>query len=1178
MQTLLSRTNRACARSIFPIVLAVALVFTAQAPCQIAGTGNIQGTVSDSTGAVVPNASVVLTSEATHVSRRTSSDTAGIYAFPGVPVGKYDLTARAPGFRTYSQVGIVLEVGSSIAIHPSLAVGSAETKIEVQAEGLQLQTEDPTFKQTIDQNELTAMPLVSRQMTNLIMLSGGANTAPSNDIVGTKSSYQTISLSIAGGGGNTTIWRLDGGDNQDYMVNGNMPYPFPDAVSQFSVESTVLGAQDGGHVGGMVNVVTRSGTNEFHGTAFEFIRNNYIDATSFFSISPDVLHQNQFGGTFGGPIKRNKLFAFAGYQRTTHTQQQASQEKFVPTAANLQGDFSVTDGPSCQASGAFVQLVDPLTGAQLPGDVYPTPPTYNAQALALMKYLPQPVPAVDTNNCGLVKYSIPLATYDNEFVTRVDWTINPKHNLYGRYFIDGFQQPAYFFPNNILVTTQAGLQQRAQTFVLGDAYTFTPQLVNAVHVTVGRRVDNRGYAGDNINAASLGVDLYQMTNNGLQINAGKWATGGGTNSDSHFNVNSLTFDDDVTWVRGKNQWVFGGQWVQAQLNIANVYEGNGTFTFNGAYSGSGPNGGSTIGDQNLDFLMGTLSAFEQSKQQQNALRGPFPSLYVQDTYHATQRLTLVGGLRWGPNVMPYDYFHRGVVFNQGDFLSNTFSTVYPNAPAGVLYYGDKGVPRQFTKNSWWQFSPNFGVSFDPSGRGKTVMRAGAELSYDNPNFFTSQRNQQNPPFATAIANLQTSSSGPLNFSAPWSSGAVVGSPFPQPQVPSPSQAEFFPQSQYIYLPAQFHPAYTIQWTASVQHEFPRGWQAQIDYIGNTTRHSPIGLPGSPAVFIPGNWGPAGTGCSPIVTTGPAAVKPGAAGTPCSTTKNQQSRFLLTVENQNQGNQFKGGGAGSVLIGDSANANYNGMIATLQHRLSSTFSLLTNWTWSKCLNIEDAQGDLAGTTVENPNNPAMDYGPCGSDYRNIVNLSLVARSNFRSLNHLTRVLVNNWELAPLMQAISGAPLNVISGGDVSLTDVGNDRPSRVPGVNPYLNVKFRSATGQANRGYLNPAAFAYVCPKNNTAGCAAAGTYGNIGRNAFRAPSYFNIDAQISRTFPIYERLSLDLRLEAFNMLNHPNFQLGSLGTNQNLTSSTFGQVSAQAPTGANTSGARIFQGAIKISF
>ena len=250
----------------------------------------------------------------------------------------------------------MLEVGSNIAVNAGLTVGAADVKVEVQAEGLSLQTEDPTFKQTIDRNTMTEMPLNGRHMTDLIFLSGGSNPAPNNDIVGSKSSYQTISLSIAGGGGNTTIWRLDGGDNQDYMVNGNLPYPFPDAVTQFSVESTVLGAQDGGHVGGMVNVVTQSGTNRYHGSAFEFIRNNYIDATNFFSSSPDVLHQNQFGGTFGGPIKRDKLFAFAGYQRTRITQQQADKQVFVPTAANLAGDFSVTDGARLRSRRASCNL------------------------------------------------------------------------------------------------------------------------------------------------------------------------------------------------------------------------------------------------------------------------------------------------------------------------------------------------------------------------------------------------------------------------------------------------------------------------------------------------------------------------------------------------------------------------------------------------------------------------------------------------------------------------------------------------------------------------------------------------------------------------------------------------------------------------------------------------------
>ena len=1206
MQRMCSKAHKAMFRRVILLGIAAVVLFATEANSQIAGTGNIQGTVTDTSGAVVAKAAVSLTNRATHVVRSSFSDNAGVYVFPGVSIGTYDLAVSAPGFKTYVTNGIVLEVGSSIAINAILSVGTTETRVEVQAEGLSLQTEDPTFKQTIDQQAVSQMPLNGRQMTALITLSGGSSAAPAGDFTGSKYSYQTIAVSIAGGGGNTTLWRLDGGDNQDYMGNGNLPYPFPDAVSEFSVESTSLGAQDGGHVGGLVNVVTRSGTNGYHGEAFEFIRNNYIDATNFFSTctpvppatacsAKDTLHQNQFGGTFGGPIKRNKMFAFAAFQRTKADQSQASTQATVPTAANLNGDYSATDGipgvpgsNPCNSTHAPIQLVDPLTGDKLVGNKYASPPTYDPAAIELQTYLPPINPSYDTNNCGFVSYAIPYALTDNQFVTRVDYTVSPKQNIYGRYFIDGYQFPAYYDRNNILITTQSGNIQRVQTFTLGDAYTFGPSFVNAAHISILRRVNNRGYAPNDINAATLGVNVYQTAPNGLQVSEGKFTIGGGTNSVAHFNDNTLSFDDDVTWVRGKHQIIFGGEWVQNQLNIGNVYEGNGIFTFNGQYSGSGPNGGSTIGDQNLDFLIGTLGAsgtgvpFQQSKEQQNALRGAIPSLYIQDTYHVTNRLTLVAGLRWGPNFMPVDYFNRGVEFNMADFLSNTVSTVYPNAPAGILYYGDKGVSRQFTKNSPWQFSPNFGVSYDPTGMGKTVIRAGAALMYDNPNFFTAQRNQQNPPFATAISNTQSSGSGPVIFSEPWSSGSVTTNPFPQPVIPTPSQAEFFAQSQYIVMPPQFHPAYTIQWTASLQQQFGRGWQFQLDYIGNGTRHDPIGYTFDAAIYIPGNWGPNGTGCTGIAITGPAAVKPGAAGTPCSTTKNQNSRFALTIANPTQGNQIQGGGAGSNIVGDSATANYNGLVATLQHRLSSTFNLLANWTWSKCLNIQDASGDYAGTNIENPNNLALDYGPCGSDYRNIENISVVATSAFNShFNHVERLLINNWEIAPLIHIQSGAPVNVTSGADNSLTDIGNDRPNRVPGVDPYLHTKIKSPTGVANRGYLNPAAFAEICPNNVTAGCAGAGTYGNVSRNAFRTPSFFQFDAQISRTIPIRERFKTVFRLEAFNVLNHPNFAFSS--ATQALTSSTFGQLSTTASTSSTdppnpTFSARVFQGSVKIVF
>jgi hypothetical protein len=522
--------------------------------------------------------------------------------------------------------------------------------------------------------------------------------------------------------------------------------------------------------------------------------------------------------------------------------------------------------------------------------------------------------------------------------------------------------------------------------------------------------------------------------------------------------------------------------------------------------------------------------------------------------------------------MPVDYFNRGSVFNYSDFLDNTISTVYPNAPAGILFYGDSGVPRGFTQNSPWQFSPNLGVSWDPFGTGKTVIRAGAELAYDKPNFFTGQRTNQNPPFATAISNTQTSATGPLSFGAPWSVGSITTSPFPQPIIPTPSEAVFYAQSQYIVMPSQFHPAYTIQWTLSVQHDFSHGWQAQVDYIGNRTVHDPMGTPLSPAVFIPGVWGAGGTGCAGIVTTGPAAVKPGAAGTNCSTTKNENSRFALTIANPAQGNQIIGGGAGSVTVNDVGYASYNGMVATLQHRLSATFSLLANYTWSKCLDLADGQGDIAAGLYQNPNNPRGDWGPCGFDYRDIENFVIVARSNFNDLPRAERLLIDNWEFAPLVHITTGAAVNVTSGVDNSLTDEAQDRPNLVAGTSPYAEVKFSRASGESNREYLNPAAFAQVTAPcgASTNGCAEVGTFGDVSRNAFRTPPYFQFDAQVSRLFPVHERLNLDLRLEAFNVLNHPDF--GS--PTASLSSSTFGQISSTA--GGNA--ARVFQGSVKLIF
>lgn len=1118
--------------SLSALVFLIATLAAPGALAQLAGGGNINGTVSDPSGAVIPNAQVTLTEESTGVKHTTTTTSGGVFGFPNIPVGTYDLAVTSAGFKKYSQTHIVLEVGGDIGINVKMQVGAATQQVQVQANGLALQTQDVTFKQTIDRKEINELPLNGRQMTSLIILSGGSAQVPdSADLTGSKNFYSSVPISVAGGMGNMTDYRLDGGDNNDYMTNVNLPFPFPDAVSQFSVETSVLGAQSGLHPGGEVNVVTVSGTNHFHGDAFEFIRNNYIDATNFFSSTPDQLHQNQFGGTIGGPILRDKLFFFAGYQRLDYTQSQSNSQAYVPTAANLAGDFSVTDGATCTANHQTYQLLNPLTGAVLPGDKI-NPGTFTTQSLAILKYLP---PTSDP--CGLVFYSIPLDRYENQFVTRIDATLSPRNNLYGRYFLDGYSQPAFYSPTNALITSQYGNEERVQTLTVGDNFVFTPTTVNSLHLTVDRRRNDRGAAADGINPGTVGINMYVPTPNFFRLTlSNKWSLYCSTCSPAYFNVNTFAGSDDVNLVRGKHQIVFGGEYARSQFNANNTYEENGDFTFTGIFSQKGPAGtspGGTGADANLDYLTGAMQAFEQSKAQENALRAPIPTLYIQDTYQATPRLVVTAGVRWQPEYMPTDYFHRGAAFSESNFLNNVSSGVFPNAPAGTLFYGDKGIPKNFTQNSIWQFSPRLGVTWNPGGNGKIDFRGGWAIMYDEPNFFTAQRLQQNPPYATAVSNVPTST--PLDFASPWTGGSNPGNVFPLPFTP-PANTTFPNSAQYIYLPSHFYPPYVMMYTASMQQELAHNWMAEIDYIGNHTIHDAFGVALDPARFIPGTCG---------------------AG-PCSTLGNTSSRFNLTLLNPAQGPKYTGGNNGTTLISDGATAAYNGMIATIQHRLSN-FSFLANYTWSHCIDVADAQGDIAATIVEDPYDPRLDRGNCGFDFRSMFNANAVATSHFTSLHGWSSRLVNNWEIAPIVRITDGTPFNVVTGVDNSLTDINEDRPNLIPGV-PVYTRKSITQTNAGNRQFINPNAFT---PN-------ATGTYGNLGRDAFRGPNYADVDAEISRFFPLTERAKLDLRLESFNVLNHPQFSPPSSGS---IISSTFGQVTS---TGGNN--ARLFQGAVKIIF
>jgi Carboxypeptidase regulatory-like domain len=1083
---------------------------------QAVSIASVTGRVVDTSGAVVSGAQIKMTAVDTGTVHNIVSNPDGTYTIPSLPIGAYTLEVTAAGFETYVQHGITLQVNDAAQINVTLTVGQVTQRVEVQANITQVQTQQNTISQVMDQQRIVDLPLNGRDPTQLITISGASVNHSDGTNTGNKSFYTSQSISIAGSAGDTTNYLLDGGDNNDSFTNVNMPFPFPDALAEFSVETSVLPARNGLHPGGVVNAVTKSGSNQWHGDAFEFVRNGDVNAINYFAVAQDSLKRNQFGGTFGGRIIRDKLFFFGGIQESIVRQNPSGSSAFVPTAAALAGDFSALESAACQASGVARAIDDPATGKPLAND-YINPGRFDPAAVALTKYLPQ-----TTNPCGKVAYGVPVIYNARQYVTRGDWIINPKHSFYGRYLQDNYSQPAPWDPANILYTTTLGVLQRAQTAVLGDTYAFSPSTLNSFHFTFGRKAINRFPNSNGIDPNDLGVMnfyTYPLAKDNLQVavSNGGFSTGG--SGFSHWGVNSFQEADDVDLVRGRNQIAFGVDLLRTQDNQNDQYNDSGTFSFNGQYSH----------DPLLDFLTGTMNSFTQTLPQDYSYRQTLVALYAQDTIRLTPKLVANIGLRWEPTLPSHDYFNRGSVFSLAGFKAGQVSSVFPNAPPGQYFYGDPGVTKSFTSDHWLNFSPRVGLVYNPDGAGRTTFRVGAGILYDSLGTFLTYRvTGQNPPWGVTVSQT----SGPYQFVNPWNTVAG-GNPFPLPL--SPPHDYVFPLSAAdVFLEPQDLPPTTETWNASVQHEFGNNWIFSLTYLGNETSHLMINNEINPAVYIPGTCGK----------------------TACSTTSNTQARRFLNQINPNAGKYFS-----TMTFGDEGiSANYNGMLTSIEHRFAHNYTVLANYTWSKCLGVAPVTS-LSTTVIENPANPRGDYGPCTYDVPNLFNASVVYMSQ---VGHggLVSYLLSNWQIAPLARYETGFPVNPQTGKDNSLTGVGLDRPNVASNVT-YIH------TGHTSKLYqwLNPSLYT---PN-------ALGTFGDAGHNSLRTPGYFDVDSAVSREFKLYERLTLTARVEAFNVLNHPNFggptpSTGvALGQNASVSSSQFGQITTAGDQ-------RILQGAIKLIF
>jgi len=1094
-------------------------LMAAAAWAQSAAVSQISGSVQDSSGSAVAGAQITVTQTDTSLVRIAQSGADGSYVLQSLPIGPYRMEVTKEGFSTYVQSGIVLQVNSNPTIAATLAVGSVTEHVVVEAAAAMVETQSTGVGQVIDQARVVELPLNGRNITQLIGLAGGAAYTPASGNLTSTKNYQNgeAVVSVAGGALNGVTYLLDGATHNDVFNNLNLPLPFPDALQEFKVETSALPAQYGYHSAGAVNIVTKSGSNEFHGDAFEFVRNGAFNARDFFALSRDTLKRNQYGGTLGGPIKKNKLFFFAGYQGSTVRSAPNSAFAFLPTPAMLAGDFTQVTGPGCNAKGQ-ITLGAPFVNNTI------SPSKFSAPALKMLTYF-EPLP---TDPCGRVQYGVKSNFNEYMGVAKVDYQLSPKHSLFGRYYATHYYAPSSYDGHQITMASPF-IDNLIQSAALGDTFILGPNTINSFHATMNRSAVVKA-APPFFTPVTLGIPWTVLLPDYTRVNVLP-AFQSSCNVCALGAIFTTTYQaaDDFSAVRGSHEMAFGVNWISPVHHSLLNGSSGGTFNFNGTVTGL----------PQADYMIGALSSFAQGNTQFNSARYQYLGVYAQDSWRVSSRLKVNYGIRWEPYLAGKSQYGQYTHYDQALFNQNVHSTVYPNAPAGMLFVGDPGFDTGGRPNriKWNDFAPRIGVVWNPKGDGKMTVRASWGMFYDLPHTLFFDDFSREAPWGQNI----TVNNPPQGFANPWG-GFPGGNPFPVVL----NQNYVFRNGLYWEtVPLDVKTTYVGQWNLSLQRQLGANWLASASYLGNEVSHLWGDQELNPALYIPG--------------TCPAGIYGLTAPGPCSTTANTAARQVLTLQNPSQGKFI-----GTLnLLNDGGTASYNALLLSLQHRFANHFTVLGNYTWSHCIG-DLTTTELSGPSYSHPNDRRADRGNCPyTDIRHIVNVSMVAQSPKFS-GRLTRALASDWQLAGIVAYNSGTSFSVTTGADNALVGVNatagvsNQRPNQVL-ADPYCPNKGVSC-------WLNPAAFKAPDP----------GTFGSLGNTNLLGPAYFNIDLALSRMFSVTEKQRIEIRAEAFNIQNRVNFSNPATITYPNgptaaLTNNTFGRITADVSP-------RIMQFAIKYVF
>ncbi|NOT25085.1 MAG: TonB-dependent receptor [Acidobacteria bacterium] len=1099
-----------------------ALIVLTSATAFAQATAQLSGTVRDESGAVLPGVTVTVTQTDTGLNRTAVSDETGVYLLTNLPTGPYRLEVALQGFKTYVQTGIVLQVGGTPTVNATLAVGSLEESVTVDAAAPLVDVRSAGISTVVDNEAILELPLQGRQVTDLIVLAGAAvqtGTSSSRSMAG------GVLISVGGGLPFGVAYTLDGAAHNEPQSNTNLPLPFPDALQEFEVATSGLSAQSGVKSGASVNAVTKSGTNRFSGGGFEFLRDRRFNAPEHFAaFGPDGkqvddgLRRNQFGGTLGGPIVRNKLFFFGAYQGTVLRQVPSGNISYVPTPQMLAGDFTTITSPQC-AGGRQITLGAPFVGNRI------NPALFSPAALNLVKKLPQ-----TTDPCGEIKWEQSQNEDQHMPVTRIDFQMTNNQLIFGRYLGAKISSPpSWTGPgDNILKTSLSAASSELHSLVVGHTQVVSTSVVNAVRATYNHTKIQRYQPDGFFSPADVGVKMYSyppanqfslsVTNN-FAIMAGT-ATKRQTFNDLY------AFSDDLTVVKGSHQLGFGADVRHWQLDSLGTSRTGGTWTVDG----------SATGHALADLLTGRVSRLEIGGPNILDISNVYLGAYAQDAWRTSNRVTINAGVRWEPYFGQSVNNNAIVLFRKENFDQGIKSKVFLNAPPGLIYPGDEGFPDGKTglDVQWWNLAPRIGVAWDVHGDGRLAVRSSYSMGYD---FMAGEYHNINagaPPFG----NRSLISDPPGRMDDPW--GHLGGDPHPITLGPN---VDYIPYGAFGSMDPSTNSPRAQQWNVMLERQLGSSWGVSATYLGSYADRLWAQTAINPGVFL--GLGP----CTLNTATGPRTFPV------CSTNANLNERRKLSLENPT-----RSVGIGALdLNSDVGWQKYRGLKLSARHRTATGVSLNANYTLSKCEGTPTTTAfNQTSAGYTNPDDPDVDAGYCDQDRKHLGTLNLGYQTPEVG-NGLVRALAANWRLSGILSARSGNRLNVTSGVDRAFNGISAQRPDQVSD-DIYGPGKDTSdlEPGQQINDYLNRNAFALP----------AAGTVGNATRNVAVGPRYWQVDLAISKLVSSIGTQRLELRLETFNLFN--TFNWGDPATN--LNAANFGRITTQA--GAP----RIIQFGVKYDF